>query len=80
MVPDGPLAFAVSVLFPSTRVEAVRSVPTEAAAAAWIISSRKQKTNPIRRNEAGRAFGSETHSPRRRPRATKHHEGTVRHT
>jgi hypothetical protein len=29
IVPDGPLPFAVQVLFPSARVEAVRGFPTE---------------------------------------------------
>jgi hypothetical protein len=35
IVPDGPMAFAVQVLFPGTRVEVVRGFPTEAAAQAW---------------------------------------------
>ena len=46
IVPDGPLSFAVQVLFPSARVEAVRGFPTEAEAAAWIIEQQKAADEP----------------------------------
>lgn len=46
IVPDGPLSFAVQVLFPSARVEAVRGFRTEAEAAAWIIAQQKAEEEP----------------------------------